>query len=289
MSPQGFFGSIAKENDYIKSQTEFAQYYGGYGFFGTLTTISTKSMYKLKRESATSKLSMSIFGTPVDLPLSTTLTGGWNYLGCPYKTQQPLSDSLPDLSYAENDMVKSQTVFTNYYPGYGWFGNLNTLDPGFGYKMKLNKGGNAKFPKPAGRRELEQEKPTPDSLLIVPAPKGWVVDEGISAETMTITAIVTIDGTHLSKGSLGAFVASDIRGSQSSPTVPPFGPNANKSLFLLTVYGKQNELITFKFNNGRSTVVLDKTLPFLADDNLGSIMYPIVFTEPRSKLFGSSQ
>jgi len=130
--------------DHIKSQTQFTDYYEGYGFFGQLATLSNEESYRLKLSSATSP-TLILAGTPVSLPKTTTLNSGWTWLPVPYLTSVSLTAGAPSFSYAQGDQFKSQTSFSEFYDGYGWFGTLATLQPGNGYSVKVVTGGSAVF------------------------------------------------------------------------------------------------------------------------------------------------
>uniref|UniRef100_A0A7S3AJU5 Uncharacterized protein n=1 Tax=Haptolina ericina TaxID=156174 RepID=A0A7S3AJU5_9EUKA len=125
------------DGDHVKSQFYFTQYYAGYGFFGTLSTLTTDTMYQV--ESAM-RATFSVVGAPVALPKSILLNGeGWTYLPCPYHTGRGLQVALPTgVSFMDEDQVKSQFVFATFYVGWGWFGTLTDLQPGAGYMLKVH-------------------------------------------------------------------------------------------------------------------------------------------------------
>ena len=156
MSTTAVFASIDSQlvaNDYLKSQTSFSQYYPGFGFYGTLSALDTAQMYKVQMANG---VTLTFSGTPTPLPKTVIFVEGWNYMPCPFQTTTGLDIGQPSLAYTQDDQIKSQTVFATYYDGYGWFGNLNDLYPGAGYKMKLATGGDAIFPDlSSGRRQLE--------------------------------------------------------------------------------------------------------------------------------------
>ena len=75
MSINGVFESLALLNgDHIKSQFQFTDYYEGFGFFGQLSTLHTDEMYAVKLGAATT---LTITGTPIDLPQQIALSTGW--------------------------------------------------------------------------------------------------------------------------------------------------------------------------------------------------------------------
>jgi len=283
---QGVFGSIAVADDYIKSQTTFTQFYDGFGFYGTLDAFNNLEMYKIKTASTHT---MSIDGAAVELPLDAVLATGWNYIPCPFQTSTDLAAALPQKPtsnpYVQDDLMKSQTVFSTFYEGYGWFGNLNTMDPGVGYKLKVATGGSAQYT--SSRRRQLQAGPVVNEQPSVTPPAAWKFDASAYPESMTMTSAVAVGGTQQAVGALAAFVGSDVRGVASRPTVPPFGPHKDKPLYQVTIYGNVGESVNFKFDQEGATVALDKTLNFVADANEGNLLSPYELADKRSKLFGN--
>jgi len=296
MTINAVFGPISAGNDYIKDQTKFTQYYDGFGYYGTLIDVSPKAMYKVFRATdgagrtpANYRARLKIEGKPLTFPYDVTLTTGWNYLGCPYLVENDVTGAvaagLPQKPngknmYEGNDMIKSQTIFATYYEGWGWFGNLVKIEAGFGYKMKLHgRAGPAQFLAPTGgRRELKpaQEVSRPEPATV---PAGWAVDVSSFPETMTVTALVTLGGATVKSGTLAAFAGGDVRGVQNVVSSPHFGPHAGKSLFEVTVYGNGGETISFAYNDGSTTTLLDKELPFAIDRAEGNAIAPYRLAE----------
>ena len=93
--------------------------------------------------------SLTISGPRTQLPLSVQLSPGWTFLPFPYQAPLAVTLGLPDYDYPAGASLKSQTDFTEYYAGYGWFGSLTSMVPGKGYKVKVNldqpTGGQATF------------------------------------------------------------------------------------------------------------------------------------------------
>jgi len=143
MEVSALFGQLSLiGGDYIKSQTSFTDYYDGYGFFGVLSSVTTAEMYAVKLSGAAT---MRVNGTPTTLPKSITLASGWTWLPCPYQAAVDLSVGAPVFAYSGGAQFKSQSAFSEYYDGFGWFGTLTTLQPGRGYKVMVADGGSAVF------------------------------------------------------------------------------------------------------------------------------------------------
>jgi len=141
------------QDDQVRNQRDFTMYYPGYGFFGGLGAMTTNEMYTIK---VTQTGSLALTGTPVALPKAVTLSDGWTFLPMPYQTATSITNYMPAYDYQNGDHIKSQSQFSDFYTGYGWFGSLSQFEPGKGYKVKVSGGGTATFTE--DRRQLEQVK-----------------------------------------------------------------------------------------------------------------------------------
>jgi len=130
--------------DAIKTQSSFSEFYEGYGWFGGFTSLTNDEMYAVKLQSPST---LSVWGAPVILPKTISLSSGWNWIPNPYQTVNTLSEAIPihSIGYTEGDKVKSQFQFAEYYGSYGWFGNLVSFDPGTGYRLKTTNSGTGTF------------------------------------------------------------------------------------------------------------------------------------------------
>uniref|UniRef100_A0A7S3AM23 Uncharacterized protein n=1 Tax=Haptolina ericina TaxID=156174 RepID=A0A7S3AM23_9EUKA len=123
------------DGDHVKSQFRFTQFYPGWGFYGTLVSFTTDSMYAVH---LTNPATLRFSGTPVVLPKQIAITGpsSWTYVPCPHQTSMTLKQGMPvGVTFSLNDQFKSQFQFSSFYPGYGWFGSLNHVQPGVGYML----------------------------------------------------------------------------------------------------------------------------------------------------------
>ena len=91
-----------------------------------------------------------------------TLPSGWSWFSVnTVLDNMSLRFILPDVS--GGDYIKSQVSSATYYPGYGWFGSLTTIDPTELYKIKLSNGGVTSF---SGR-------PVDAGSISIPLSAGW--------------------------------------------------------------------------------------------------------------------
>jgi len=128
--------------DIIKTQTDFTTYYENYGFFGQLTSFDANRMYAIKV--ATAK-TFQISGAPVQLPSSLAVVAGWNWLPMQQIAEQTDLSTFETADAVPDDVLKSQTDFTQYYANYGWFGTLIKMEPGKGYKLKISTDSTIRF------------------------------------------------------------------------------------------------------------------------------------------------
>ena len=95
-----------------------------------------------------------------------------------------------------------------------------------------------------------------------------------------MSTIITIGGVDQVSGTLRTYVGNDIRGNQDTPSSPPFGAYAGKSIFQITVYANAGgELVTFRFTDSAGTETsLAETLTFVVNGNEGSVTAPFTLT-----------
>ena len=95
-----------------------------------LENIDPALGYRLKLQAAQT---LAFTGNPVPLDTPIVIKPGVNWIPYLRHTAMPLSgttdSALPNFDYQNGDMIKSQTSFSTYYAGYGWFGSLTMLVP----------------------------------------------------------------------------------------------------------------------------------------------------------------
>jgi len=121
---------------YIKSQTGFADYYSGFGWYGTLEDIDNVSMYKLNMEFEDN---IVLTGMPVDVSNTVfELSQGWNWIGYSPQIVLDLNTALLNIPDGNAIYIKSQTGFSDYYSGFGWYGTLEEMNPFVGYLLNMS-------------------------------------------------------------------------------------------------------------------------------------------------------
>ena len=91
-------------------------------------------------------LTVTLTGAPVnptDHPI--TVNPGSNWIGCPTTVSVPLSTAFAGFTPQAGDVIKTRNASATYYENYGWYGTLETLEPGKGYIYQSNATGPVTF------------------------------------------------------------------------------------------------------------------------------------------------
>ena len=135
MTLNSTFSSIEGSAEFIKNQSAYADYYPGFGWFGTLNDVDNVSMYKLKMIQDDT---MILSGMPVDVSQTLfDLGSGFNWIGYTPQIPLDLNIALSNIPEGNAQFIKSQSAYADYYAGFGWFGTLESMNPLLGYIIKL--------------------------------------------------------------------------------------------------------------------------------------------------------
>jgi len=131
MSLDSVFDSLDDNAEYIKSQTGFSDYYSDFGWYGTLESIDNVSMYKLKMQNEDN---VELYGMALDVSETVfDLAEGYNWIGYSPQVSYDINTSLTNIPDGDAVYIKSQTGFSDYYSGFGWYGTLEQMSPFTGY------------------------------------------------------------------------------------------------------------------------------------------------------------
>jgi len=112
-----------------------ATYYSGYGWDGDLETVEPDKGYWY---SATMAYTATITGTDAGTR-SVSIADGWNLIG--YTKLSPANLSYLLANVTDGDELYAYNngwIPATYYSGYGWDGELSTMEPGKGYWYNAN-------------------------------------------------------------------------------------------------------------------------------------------------------
>lgn len=253
----------------ISSQTQFTNYYAGYGWYGSLSTINNEEMYRVQMDGEAEFTMVGPKANPADHPI--TLTKGWNHIGYISATEMSVNDALSNINAQQGDMVKSQKSYANYYQGYGWYGSLNTIKPGDGLMFKSMSDNPMTFTYPVatGSKELAEN--------LTGENNHWVPNVYAYQSNMTVMAVVEMEGIELASDNyeLAAFVNGECRGSIELMYAEPL----NRFVAFLTVSGEEVANMYFGLYNketGEEFFNTNTSLTFNADAMVGDPDEPFV-------------
>jgi hypothetical protein len=167
----------------IKTNDTYAQAGANGTWSGTLQQIGWKKSYQIMVSAATE---LQVIGRKLSDTATIPVVSGWNWIGYPYDEISTITDYMQSFGSSNSDVLQSSTQFSTYASN-TWNGSLQNMQPGRGYKLKANTGGN---------------------IVIEPrsAPE-WNPDVFGNEFNMNITAVVKANGTELMGNFIvGAFI-----------------------------------------------------------------------------------
>ena len=259
MSLTTVLSSLGDAGIFIKDQSSFADFYAGWGWFGTLNNISNETFYMINNNSEST---LTFSGMPVDPSEPISLSNGWNWIS--YKPQSTYDINTALGSISSGIFIKNQTGFSDYYAGLGWFGTLNDMSPGKGYMLRM--GTEEDLVYPSGGLMSSETDNYETSLL---RREECDVNPYAYEFNGSITAHVLIDGEQVSEGTLLAFVGEECRGEQEVLYFPP----AADYYFPTMTYSNvtEGEILTFKYvDSAQNVFELDGSHEFISDMTVGN-------------------
>jgi hypothetical protein len=259
----------------IRSQASgYTDYYGeDYGWWGSLTSINNESSYRVV---ASTPCTVTMTGTeavPSQHPI--TLNHGWTWMGYVPSTAMDVNTAMAGMEATDGDMLKSQLGYSDYYEGYGWFGSLNTIEPGMGLMYYSSNGETVSFTYPDNTRggELKQNLTAENNH--------WKPNTFAYPDNMTVMATIELDGEELNSEyyELAAFASNgECRGSVKLTYVEPI----NRHVAFLTISGKDAAELSFRLydmETGMEYYDAEESLDFVTNAIVGTAddLYTIHF------------
>jgi len=264
------------ENDLIKDQTTFSMYVPGYGWAGTLDSVTNQSMYLFRMENEDT---LEFVGYAVDVELDTIdILNGWNWIGYTPQVNYPVDYALQSLPSTTGDLIKSQFGYCQFVEGIGWIGSLTYMNPDLGYMLKAYYPGQLTYPfydQPMARTMAEADfetKLTDTSPEWTVIPQDYEFSMNITGQLLTHDSLST-DPYDM----VGAFVNDECRGIAQ----PVYIDGLNQHLVFMTVYSNvgEAELIEFRTFNADMEEILyvPETVDFAANGVVGDPSEPFTW------------
>lgn len=254
----------SRSDGYVESYT----YNGTTGWFGSLTSISNEQMYKINMNSSSSAAVTGYLVSTSNHPI--TIGNGWNWIGFPLNQSVGVAEALSGFSPAVDDVLKGRNSYTTYFSNNGttgWFGSLNTLEPGYGYMYQSQSSGTKTLVFQPGRGEVMLANITPENNIYQPSDQRF-------ADNMTVTAVIEVEDEELRSDSheLAAFVDDECRGSVRLLYVEPI----DRYVAFLTVFGETGDALEFRLTDGTDSQFSTDMLSFASDGGVGTLALPKV-------------
>ena len=262
--------SLGENGEFIKSRSgQVVENYDGSYWWGTLNAIDNEQMFEVKTTAACEAVIQGDNANPSQHPI--TVKPGWNWIGYVNSGSMGVEDAFSSLTPEEDDAIKARQGYASYFPGWGWYGTLETMTPGQGYKYKSNGAANQTLVYPASS----------GSKGIVKAAKEtrYIVRGNEYRYNMNVMATVSLDGMELSdeRYELSAFCGNECRGTVRLMYVEPL----DRYVAFLTVMGDSDEEIFFRLYDESTGLVYLGSDPvaFEADAVMGRQrdLFPVRF------------
>ena len=257
----------------IRSQASgYTDYYEGYGWYGSLESINNESSYRVVTSAPCVAAMPGNVAIPSQHPI--TLSQGWTWIGYLPSRAMDINTALEGLEATPGDMVKSQQGYSDYYPGYGWFGSLNTVEPGMGLMYYSASGETVSFTYPDNTRggELKQNLTAENNH--------WKPNTFAYPDNMTVMATIELDGEELNSEhyELAAFANGECRGGIRLTYAEPL----NRHVAFLTISGKDAAELSFRLydmETGMEYYDAEESLDFVSNAIVGEAddLYTIHF------------
>jgi hypothetical protein len=252
MSVNGVLSDLTPASgDIIKSQDNFATFDPELGWTGTLDTLGLDnvSCYMIRLSEPGTIMQEGSVVDPATTPVP--IDDGWNWISYLPETPMPVDSALADLDsvLSSGDMVKSQMEFAQYINtgGGDWYGNMDVMEPGKGYKLYLTDAGpmSAFYYDPSQLISVAEPGPGLRDEFAYKV-LGWCVNPGAYEYNMTVIAVLDMEGKECRNTGdvIGAFVDGECRGL----TRPIYMPGLDRYVAYLMIYSDKlsHEFVNLK-------------------------------------------
>jgi hypothetical protein len=249
----------------IRSQASgYTDYYGeAYGWYGSLTGIDNESSYRVITSAPCTVTMTGDMAVPSQHPI--TLSQGWSWIGYVPSTAMDINVALGVLEATLGDRVKSQQGYSEYYgEEYGWFGSLNTVEPGMGLMYYSTNGETVTFTYPDSNRGGELK------ANMTAEHNHWKPNTFAYPDNMTVMAVVELNEMELKLDNyeLAAFANGECRGSVKLTYAEPI----NRHVAFLTISGKDAAELSFRLYDTETDMEYydpEESLDFVANAIVG--------------------
>ncbi len=223
---------LGEHGEFIQSRTgAMVENFDGSFWWGDLNAVTNEDMYEVKTNAQVSVTMTGSVANPASHPI--TVAPGWNWIGYVSDATKSVDNALSSLTPNEDDVIQGRNAFSSYFPGWGWYGDLENMTPGQGYMYKSNGTASQTLVYPTATRSTNTD----------------IVDYHYNAnynkyrDVMDVMAKVIVNGDlpTSDRSELAAFVNGECRGRAKLQYVEPM----QTYLAFITINGNDDEIVTF--------------------------------------------
>ena len=258
---------LGSHGELIMSRTgAMVENFEGSFWWGDLNAVTNEEMYEIKTNAQTNVVMTGGKATPSSHPI--TVAPGWNWIGYVSNTSNSIANALSSLASNEDDIIQSRNAFSSYFPGYGWYGDLENMTPGQGYMYKSNGTASQTLVYPTASRSNESEAIVYHNQA----------DYNRYRNVMDVMAKVIINGkpANSNRYELAAFVDGECRGRAKLQYVEPM----DTYLAFITINGNDDETVTFNLYDEDMDVTYyaseSNVVAFKANEVVGKFRSPYI-------------
>ena len=242
----------------IKSQNRFLLYENNV-WDGNLTALANEQMYRLYTVDDGGYAIEGPYADPAEHTVNLRI--GWNWIGYVESTVMDPNTAMANLTTAsENDCLKSYSAFATYYEGYGWYGDLEVMEPGLGYMLRVANRGSFTY--------ASVDKGTVSNSNHSNVNRYWKPIIGKFPDNMNVLAVIELNGNELrtENAELAAFAENgECRGTALLRYIEPI----DRYVAFLTVYGEDGDALHFQVRHEDVTYQVNERLTMVVDEVVG--------------------
>ena len=243
----------------------YVDYIPEWGWWGDEElTINNEYSYEIRTSAATQLGISGRIANPSDHPI--TISKGWNWIGYPVNEEIDVNEAFASITPTDNDIIQNKDGYSEYVTGWGFWGDVEVMLPGIGYRYKANGNGSQTLVYPSGNNRSKTNQFFVTNQLRPESVEHRYV--------MNVIAVVDINGQEIASDNfeIQALSNGQICGRASLRYCDP----KDRYSALLSIYGDENEQVQFVLNdtNNGQFYPVKEGLTFESEKVMGTLSSP---------------
>ncbi|MDP8220894.1 MAG: FlgD immunoglobulin-like domain containing protein, partial [Candidatus Stygibacter frigidus] len=269
ISMNGVFGPLGDYVNAVGYQTQSALYVPeNNDWIGDLEFVTDGQGYLVQMNQEFQDF--MVYGSAISASTPIEMIENWNWIA--YYPLAPDSLSNVLISILDNvETVKEQQHSADYYSEWDlWIGDLNVMQPGVGYKVKLASPDTLTYPEIFTRQNHRDDSQDSNNSTENSLNRRWEIMPGTENNMIVMARMTTPSGNIMPLNDVACAVF-DINGNCRSNGFWQYVPQLNYGLWYFTVVGNlENEPLHFAYYDAEGNeYISDYELIFNSDSKLG--------------------